>query len=94
VNQSDNFNSFLHETDAQVKLHRMRHRRHFSAGFRAFAASVGASLHKFRAVRHRFAFFGARFANIGAHAADLQVELRHSHHKIRARLATLNAVLK
>ncbi len=94
MNQSDNFNSFLHETDAQVKLHRMRHRRHFSAGFRAFAASVGASLHKFRAVRHTFAFFGARFADVGAYTADLRVMLAHPNHKIRARLADLNAVLK
>jgi len=62
--------------------------------FRAFAAGISTTLHKVAAVRHSFAFGGAGFANGGASAAGLPVKLRHSQHKIRARLADLNAVLQ
>jgi len=62
--------------------------------FRAFAAGISTTLHKVAAVRHSFAFGGAGFANGGACATGLPVKLRHSQHKIRARLADLNAVLQ
>jgi hypothetical protein len=66
-----------------------------ATAFRAFAANFGASRHKISGFfRKTLALFSARFADIGARAANLRVKIRHSNHKIRARLATLNAVLK